>query len=154
MGSFSLTIALPPWLGPAILLLVSTAAFLKGDWEERIAAGCLLMNVTVTVAMRDRTWQHMQWAGFGADLVQLAVLMVIAFKTTKFWPLAAAGFHLLTVLTHVAKLLDPNLHQWAYITAIVIWTYLLIAALGVGVWNVWRAERQPATRDAPAATRR
>lgn len=38
-------------------------------------------------------------------------------------------------MTHVAKMVDPGLAQRAYITAGVIWTYLLEAALAVGTWN-------------------
>lgn len=133
-----MTIALPPWLGLVVLFAVSAAAFLKGGSEERLIAACLLMNVTATVVLRDPSWPHLQWAAFGVDLAQLGVLVGIALRSAKYWPLAAAGFHLLTVLTHIAKMIDPQLHQWAYITAIVIWTYLLIAALAVGTWNTWR----------------
>lgn len=143
-----MTIALPLWLGPLILLLVSGAAFWKGGSEERLTAACLLMNVTATVVLRDPSWPHLQRAAFGADLVQLAVLLWIALRSAKYWPLAAAGFHLLTVLTHIAKMIDPGLHQWAYITAIVIWTYLLIAALGVGTWNTWRRRPHDVRTDA------
>lgn len=151
-----MTIALPPWLGLAVLFAVSAAAFLKGGSEERLTAACLLMNVTATVVLRDPSWPHLQWAAFGADLVQLAALVWIALRSPKYWPLAAAGFHLLTVLTHIAKMIDPNLHQWAYITAIVIWTYLLIAALAVGTWNTWRRRPYDVRTDVarPAETRR
>lgn len=138
-GPSLLTIEFPPWLGYLILVMVCGGALLKGGREERIGAGALLISVCVTILLRDRSWPHVQLAGFAMDIFVLLVLGAISLRTPKYWPLAAAGFQLLAVLTHVGKLIDPNLNQWAYLTAIVIWTYLVIVALGVGVWNCWRA---------------
>lgn len=134
-----MTIELPPWLGQLVTFVVCAAAFLKGDVEERLAAGGIVLNIAVTVAMRDYSWPHLQVAGFVVDILSFILLLAIALWSSKFWPLAAAAFQLLAVLTHVAKMVDPDLGQWSYITAIVIWTYLLMFALGVGVWNSWRA---------------
>jgi hypothetical protein len=134
-----LTIALPPWLGFAVMFAVCSCAFIRGGVEERLTAGGLMTNVAATVVMRDYSWPQLQRAGFIVDILLLVLLLAIAMRTRKFWPLAAAAFQLLAVLTHVAKMIDPDLQQWAYITAIVIWTYLLLIALGVGVWNSWRA---------------
>jgi Na+/citrate or Na+/malate symporter len=136
-----LTIEIPPWLGVTIMLIVCGAALWKGEVEERLTGAALLLNAGANVAMRDRSWPHIQTAAFVADSLLLVLLVAIALRTPKFWPLPAAAFVLLNVLTHVAKLIDPVLQQWAYMTAIVIWTYLIYAALGVGTWNVWRARR-------------
>jgi hypothetical protein len=148
--------ALPPSLGVAVLLSVCVGALLKGGWEERITALGLLANVAFTVILRDRSWPHLQWAGFEADILFFALILAIALRSRKYWPLAAAAFALLDVVTHVAKLIDANVAQWAYFTAIVIWTYALFVALGVGTWNTWRAQRYPASArpEAPAAVRR
>jgi hypothetical protein len=150
-----LTIALPPWLGFVVLFVVSVGAVLRGGVEERLTAMALLTNVAVTVALRDHSWPHLQWAGFAVDLLLLVLMVGIALRSPKYWPMAGAGFQLLSVLTHVAKMIDPALHQWAYITAIVIWTYLLIFSLAVGVWNCWRAEAyRVGTGRAPAVDTR
>ena len=134
-----MTIELPPWLGQLLTFVVCAAAFLKGDVEERLTAGSIVINIAATRALRDYSWPQVQLGGFVADVLSLVLLLAIALRTHKFWPLAAAAFQLLMVFTHVAKMIDPNLGQWSYITAIVIWTYLLMIALGVGVWNNCRA---------------
>ncbi|MBW8882014.1 MAG: hypothetical protein JF615_11545, partial [Asticcacaulis sp.] len=90
---------------------------------------------------------------FLADGALFVVFFAMAMRTTRFWPLAAAGFQLLAVMTHVAKLIDPALQQWAYITAGVIWTYLVLVTIGIGTMNTWRARRQP-TKALAAAARR
>lgn len=142
-----MTIALPPWLGLVVLLAVCSGAFLKGGVEERLTAAALLASVAVTVLFRDRSWTSLQTAGFAMDVIVLLLLVAIALKSAKYWPMFGAGFQLLAVLTHVAKMIDPNVDQWAYITAIVIWTYLLMGALGLGTWNTWRERHAPGDSD-------
>ena len=134
-----MTLELPPWLGVVVLLIVSGGAFLRGGVEEKLAAVSLISAVSLTVLLRDRTWPHLQVAEFVVDILLFAALLAIALTSPKWWPMSAAGFQLLAVLTHVGKMIDPAVDQWAYITAIVIWTYLVIIALGVGVWNSWRS---------------
>ena len=133
-----MTIALPTWLGFAVMLVVCGGAFIRGGLEEKLTAVSMLINVSVTHVLRDYSWPQVQLAGFAVDVLSLVLLLAIALRTYKFWPLAAAAFQLLMVLTHIAKMIDPGLGQWSYMTAIVIWTYLLMIALGVGVWNCRR----------------
>jgi hypothetical protein len=97
-----------------------------------------------------------QWSAFASDGGLLVVLIAISLRTPRYWPLFAAAFELLCVVVHVAKIVDPGVLAWGYATAQVIFTQMVIVAIGVGVWNTWRAKRQPAiTDDEPAgATRR
>lgn len=132
---------LPPWIGITVLAGVVAAALVKGGADERIVAAGLAVDVVVTVALRDTTWPHVQWAGFGADVLLFILLLVIALRSSKFWPLFAAAFGFLDAITHVGKLVDLHVNQWAYLTAIVIWSYALFIALGIGTWNHWRAQR-------------
>jgi hypothetical protein len=150
--------ALPPWVGLAITVVVCGSAFWKGDREQQAAAGGLVLSWVATLLLRDPRWLGTQWGAFGADTVLLGLLGAIALRSRRYWPLAAAAFQLLCVLTHVARLVDPGVHAWAYATGQVIWSQLVFFALGVGVWNTWRARVQTEAReppaDAPAATRR
>jgi hypothetical protein len=136
-----LTIELPPWLAVLVTLVVCGGALWKGDWEERLTASVLLLTFAVTLLLRDMSWPRVQAAEFTSDFAGFAVLVAIALRSRKFWPMFAAAFELLAVMTHVAKTIDPELHQWAYLTAIIIWTYLILIALGVGTWNAWRTRR-------------
>lgn len=144
-----MTIEIPPWLGILVLVVVSSGAIWKGEAEERIAGAALFVTVFATYLLRDHSWPSLQYAAFGMDLVMLAVLLFLALRTAKYWPLAAAGFQLLAVLTHVGKMIDPQVNQWAYLTAIVIFTYLVIIALAVGTWNSWRARAPSQGADPP-----
>jgi hypothetical protein len=144
------TIALPPWIGVALLSCVTGAAFFKGGRPERIAAGGITLGVLAGFAMRDRHWSGTQWADFAIDLIFFLLILAIALRSDRYWPIWAAGFQLLAVITHAASLIDAGLAPWAYVTAGVIWTYLVMGALAVGTYEAWRGAH-PAISGAPAA---
>lgn len=83
------------------------------------------------------------------DIVALVVLVGLALTSTRYWPLWAAGFHLLAVITHWLHRLDPTVGSWAYVTAGIIWGYLLLWSLAFGTWGAWRDRRQLASAAAP-----
>lgn len=146
---------LPAWFPIVVIGGVCAAALLKGRTEERVAAGAFLVCAVAAPFIKDYSWGT-QWSIFGLDVAYLALLVVMALRSPRYWPLWAAGFQVLGVVTHAASIIDPTLPRWAYITAGVIWTYLVLSAIAVGTWNVWREGRQ-ASAAAPAtagATRR
>ena len=150
--------ALPAWVGLTLTAVVCVGAFWRGDREQQIAAGGVLLSWLATLVLRDPRWFGTQWGAFGADLAFLALITGIAVRSPRYWPLATAAFQLLSVLTHVARMIDPGVRAWAYATGNVIWSQMVIISLGVGVWNAWRRSTHPATSDAPitdpGATRR
>jgi len=132
--------ALPPWIGLVVLAMVCGSAFWKGGREEQVAAGAVLISELATVVLRDPRWAGPQWGAFGADVLLLAAITVVALRSARYWPLVAAGFQLLCVVTHVARMIDPGVHAWAYATGQVIFTYLYLYAVAFGVWGTWRAQ--------------
>lgn len=146
------------WLGLALMALICGAAFWQGGRWERLAAAGFVLGVLTSVAVKDRHWIGVQWAMLAVDVGYLGLLVVIAFASDRFWPIAASGFQLLGVVTHAARLIDPHVGAWAYITAGVIWTWLIMGALALGTYNYWRDRRQLAASGLamaePGATRR
>ncbi len=131
-------------------MLVCGGALFRGGREEQLATGAVLLAWALTIALRDRNWIGTQWGAFGADAGLLVVLIAIALRTPRYWPLAAAAFQLLTVVTHGARMIDPGVRAWAYATGQVIWSQMVIVALGIGVWNSWRLKSHPAASGAPS----
>lgn len=145
------TFAAPPWIWVAAVTLVCGGAVWKGGRYERLAGGAIFVAWVATVAIASmRLWKP-AWGVGVVDALLLVFLVVIALRSDRLWPIFAAGFHLLAVVTHVARLVDTRAGAWAYATAGVIFGYLLLSALGVGTYNVWRARRQFAMADALAA---
>jgi hypothetical protein len=135
---------LPNWFAIVVPLLVCGAALWKGGPDEKAAGAMFLMSLVITRTLRDHSWPLLQRGDLLADTLFFVGLLVLALRTPRYWPLAAAAFQFLSVLTHMGKLIDPNVHQWAYITAQVIWSYLVLAAIGVGTWTTWSAQRASA----------
>lgn len=133
---------LPPWIGAGFFIVVCAAALWKGGRDERLIAAALLLSWAVSYASLLQRLPGTQWGEFAADTVLLALLSFVAMRSRRYWPLAAAGFQLLAVLTHAASLVDRHLGAWAYITANIIWTQLITVSLAVGTYNHWREQRQ------------
>jgi hypothetical protein len=141
---------LPPWVGLAITVVICGGAFWKGQREEQVAAGGLLLSLLVTVVLRDPRWVGAQWGAFGADVCLLLLLTALALRSRRYWPMFAAAFQLLCVAIHVARIVDPGVRAWAYATGQVIFSQWVFFAVGIGTINTWRANRQLAIKGAPA----
>ena len=58
----------------------------------------------------------------------------------------AAAFQLLLVVTHAAIIADPGVRARAYITALILWSYLVLITLAVGTYTNWRGASAPPAR--------
>ena len=67
-----------------------------------------------------------------------ALYFWVAFRTRRHWPLFVAGFQLLIVITHMARLADPRVSGWAYLTAQLLWSYLVLLTIGYASWTAPR----------------
>jgi hypothetical protein len=132
---------MPAWVGLTLTAVVCGGAFWKGDREQQAAALGVLLSWLATIVLRDTRWIGPQWGAFAADTLLLAMLIVIAVRSHRYWPMVAAAFQLLCVLTHVTRLIDPGVRNWAYVSGQIIFTDLLLVSIGVGAWNTWRERR-------------
>ena len=150
------TNGIPTFVYPLTLLAICVIAFWRGGRYERTATFGLVGAWLVTVAAYWVPAVPTEQVVLIADLGLLALLVWIAMKSPAWWPILAAGFHLLAILTHAAKDMDRQLGTWVYISAQIIWGYLLAITIGIGSWR--HPSFHPATSDAPTpgpgATRR
>ncbi|RAK59482.1 hypothetical protein DJ021_06530 [Phenylobacterium hankyongense] len=133
-------------------MVVCMVAAWRGGNHERLAAGGLLAGWALSMVAY-RHGQGTEWGILVIDVALLGLLIWITLRSDRYWPIFAAGFHLLAVLTHLARIVDAKVSGWAYITAEIIWGYLLAAAIGYGAWTYRAASREPES-DAAGATRR
>ncbi len=120
-------------IGNCIYTVVCTPAVIWGRRPEKRVGAALILEVLATFIAQDHSrMQAVQYALFFMDAGLLAYFLWVAMTSDARWVLFATAFQLLDVATHLAKMLDPRVGGWAYLTAPMIWGYAVVAALLVG----------------------
>jgi hypothetical protein len=123
---------LPAWVWPAALMVVCALAIWRGRDNERLAAGMDLASWALTVVVFQDNSNATQWPVVMIDALLFAGLLWIALRSSRHWPMFAAGFALLLLVTHLASAADPSIGGWAYLTAGIMFSYLILAAIAYG----------------------
>lgn len=110
------------------------AALWLGRGNERWTAIALLVSAVASPLVEQSEFVQPESGILVIDLVLLGYLLVLALRSDRFWPLWAAGFHVVGTMIHVARLVDVSIWPNAYAVAQVFWAYPVLAALAVGTW--------------------
>lgn len=126
---------LPVYVWPTVVMGMGATAAWRGSDNERLAASGVLAGWALSMVVARARSNETQWGVFGVDVILLALFLWIALRSRRFWPLFVAGFQLLMVFTHVARLLDAGVSGWAYLTAKLVWSYLIVLTIAYGAWT-------------------
>ncbi|MBB4101477.1 hypothetical protein [Sphingomonas kyeonggiensis] len=130
------------------LLCCAIAARYGGRHGIRIAIvyllGCL---ATVPAAFLDRDWHHTALATFAVDAVVLMALWWVALKADRWFPLWVAGFHVVTVTSHIASLFVPGYMFEFYFVLQGFWSVPMLLVMAGGAL----LDRRAGVVDEPAA---
>ena len=140
----------------ATVVAVCLIAVLRGGSYERLAAGGMLAAWAFTLLFYRTNFREPEWGILAVDVAALVLFTWIALRSDRFWPIFAAGFHLLAIVTHLARTVDQTVGHWAYGTAEILWGYLLAFAIAYGAWTApaFPPEAMAAPKAPPGATRR
>ncbi len=131
------------WL--VAIAAVSAFALWRGGWAERAAAGANLCAWGASIFMQNRhNWVDPQWGVAAVDAAFLLFLLWLVVRTDRVWVLPAAAFQLLAVVTHVGIIADKGVRALAYLTALTLWSYLVLITLAAGTYWRWRLTARPA----------
>ena len=124
-----------PFFYWTFLALCSAYTVVKGGAPERIATGIAIAASILSVPAlfgAPVRFDHMEITIFIVDVVTFLAFLALALCADRFWPIWIAGIHLIGVVTHTAKLLDPEVIPWAYAVTQALWSYpiLLLIVLG------------------------
>lgn len=126
---------IPVFVYPLTVLVICVIAIWRGGRYERVATVGLLVAWLTTVAAYRIPHLPTEPIVAAADICLLGLLIWVAMRSPAWWPLLAAGFHLLAILTHAAKDLDRQLGTWVYISAQILWGYMVALTIGFGSWR-------------------
>ena len=119
-------------------------AWLRGGWVERAVAVTNVAAWFATLALQDRNnWVDPQWGMLAVDVAFLSVLLVLVVRSDRDWIMPAAAFQLLAVATHAAIVADSGVRARAYLTALTVWSYLVLVSLAVGAYRHGRRRAAP-----------
>lgn len=123
---------LPLWVTAHVEGLAYGYAIWRGDAEERLIgwteAGVLALDIVLLDAH-----PHL-WVEAISVMIELGVVLSVALRSNKVWPLAYASAVLASALTIFAQTLHP-VGLWAYVTTKFVWYYLECLILVVGTWR-------------------
>lgn len=117
------------------------AALTVGGREERIVGAALLVNTVGSILTVRSAWAEPEYVVLALDVALLLLLVLIAMKTRRWWPLWCAAFELLIVVTHVAIMVDPTVRARSYATGSIIWSNVVLATLAVATWGASQRKR-------------
>ena len=121
------------------LVLSCGYALIRGGAPERIAAalmiGAFVAGIPLHLFVSAADYRSLALGGAAIDAVLLLALIVLAWRSTRYWPLWVAAWQVATVLAHTAKLLDPTMQATGYAIQAQIWGYPMVLAAGVGAWR-------------------
>jgi hypothetical protein len=135
----------------ASLISVTLAAYRWGAAPERaVASMYLLAAVATTVAHPAISvrYRDVELAVFLIDALLLAGLVFISIRADRWWPLCATALQILTVLSHVGKIVNPALWRYGYQLMAVWASWPTVVILAVGIWRERQRQRQRTRRRA------
>ncbi len=137
---------LPQQIWTAAMLAVAAFALWRGGWAERtIAFGMVVDSIASGILQNKRDWGAPQWADLAVDIVYLIVVVWVALKSDRKWPLWAAGFQLVSVVIYFARIADMHVGALAPYLATVIWSYLILIVIVIGTLTRPKLQSSPST---------
>lgn len=135
------------------IVLVCGCAWTFGGRTERIGASIIFASWIATMLVANSHWWEPRWNIWIVDSLLLVGLLGLALRSSRHWPIFAAGFHLLSIVTHATRLVSTYRESWALVTAGVIWSYMVLFTLGLATWLTWRRARDAQSDDQAAGRR-
>ncbi len=111
-----------------LLLLVSSVTFVfwKGRFEERLAIGALTIGSIATpflYAQSAQNWLNPSISLLINESAVTAVIVYIAYRSKRFWPLPVAAFQIIALLTPATTMVGENLASYALGVTQGLWAY-------------------------------
>jgi len=129
----------------ALLLFACGYALWRGGAPERVAGAAMALAYLATLASYGRLisrFAHVETGVLVVDLALLIVLVVVALKADRGWPMALAALQLDTVGVHVARLFDLGMIRITYALMLAMWSYPMLVLLIAGTWRHGRRCRR------------
>jgi DNA repair protein RadC len=116
----------------ATMIAALTAALSRGGLHERVGAALLFVAAMVTPMVQRHLFNKVETGIAIVDLLLFGALLWMALTSNRRWPVYAAAFQALGVLTHLARLKAGPVNGDSYGHLLVAWSYLVTMSLLLG----------------------
>lgn len=125
----------------AFMLAAVAIALTYGGRDERLAAVLVMLAAILTPVLEQGRYTSPEVGVLIVDLGLFLGLAWIALRSTRFWPMWAAGLQLGALFVHLAAARIPDIRPGAYFETLLIWSYAVLLALALGAWVEVRGHR-------------
>jgi hypothetical protein len=116
-------------------------ALAVGGAQERIYAAAQAISAAADLALGVMRFGEHLARQILVDLALFAVVLVLALRSTKAWPLAAASLCVATLMTEAAQALVHATPR-AYAICQATWELMADGVMAYAAWDAWRARRR------------
>jgi hypothetical protein len=134
MSSTTLPDALVINLFWVLALLCCAFAAIAGGRSGRTGAAMIMAaSVASAVGGQFGSWGHTHIPVLTIDLLLLGGFYWLAMKSDSYWPIWATGFHLISVLAHLAVFASEGVRQMLYFGFGAFWSLPVMLAMVIGI---------------------
>jgi hypothetical protein len=121
-----------------LLLGVLAYALAKGGGPERAVAVAYIVasagSLSLSFFEMAGRFQVVPLHIFVTDILLLVALSYLAVRANRWWLIPVAGCQLVATLVHAGKLVNPDMIPNSYAFLMTIWSWPMVALLGLGTW--------------------
>jgi hypothetical protein len=124
------------WLFTSALVAIVAFILVRGGAEERVAAVTIMVGAFSTAAIYvivGRDFARLQLPFLANELAILVVLLVIAYRSKRFWPLPVAATQVAACLSLLTPSLGADIVSYGLGVTQGLWAYLQLALLILAV---------------------
>ncbi len=111
-----------------------------GRWGAAIFVGATVLS---NVAARfNPDWASPSYGVFWVDMGCMTALLVLASNSNRYWPIWALGFQIVSVATHFAMMIAPDIVPVVYQSIESFWSIPILGVMVLGTTFDWHHSRE------------
>lgn len=129
----------------SLLMVVCIYSAIWGGKPERRAVLILIAGLAMTLialSLSGNRYSHLEIGVFIADLSILFAFVMLALNAERYWTLWICAMQVIQVLSHIPKMIIPELLPQAYYIIVAFWAYPMLLTLAIGTYRHQQRLRQ------------
>ena len=122
----------------SLLAVVCIYSAVRGGQPERRAVMIFIVGIAMTIVAAspsDVRFAHAEVGILVVDLAILSAFAMLALYAERYWTLWICSMQMIQVLSHIPKMIMPELLPQAYYIVIAFWVYPMLLVLAIGTYR-------------------